>query len=101
MITIYILSGLLVASLLISFYIIRNLLLKLEAYEDVVQNQAQYIKVVGELIKQSNERLNEIDAQGVFRSDDEVGYFFNTLKEIQNNLNQFDVPENYAKKEVE
>lgn len=99
MITVYLLSGGLVALLVISFYIVRNLLLKLEAYEDVVQNQSQYIKAVGTLIKQSNERINEIDSKGVFRSDDEVGYFFNTLKEIQQNLNQFDVPENYAKKE--
>lgn len=99
MITVYLLSGGLVALLVISFYIVRNLLLKLEAYEDVVQNQSQYIKAVGTLIKQSNERINEIDSKGVFRSDDEVGYFFNTLKEIQQSLNQFDVPENYAKKE--
>lgn len=98
---IYILSAIIVAILLISLYIIRNLLLKLEAYEDVVSNQAQYIVAVGSLIKQSNERIEEIDSKGVFRGDDEVGYFFNTLKEIQNNLNQFDVPENYAKKEIE
>lgn len=97
--TSYILLGVIFVLLLISSYIIRNLLLKLEAYEDVVQNQSQYIRAVGTLIKQSNERINEIDSKGVFRSDDEVGYFFNTLKEIQNNLNQFDVPENYAKKE--
>ena len=40
-----------------------------------------------------------VDSKGTFRSDDEVGYFFETLKQIQYNLDQFNVPENYAKKE--
>lgn len=93
-----IIIGALVVILIVSLYIIRNLLFKLEKFEDVVENQAQYITAVGDLIKDSNEKLKEVDSKGTFKSDDEVGYFFETLKQIQNNLDQFNVPENYAKK---
>lgn len=75
-----------------------NLLKKLEAYEDVVSNQAQYVKAVGDLIEASNKHLAKLDADGIFKSDDEVGYFFNTLVEIQKNLDQFNIPENYGQK---
>lgn len=97
--TLYIIVAILVVILIVSSYIIRNLLFKLEKFEDVVENQAQYITAVGDLIKDSNEKLKEVDSKGTFKSDDEVGYFFETLKQIQHNLDQFNVPENYAKKE--
>jgi hypothetical protein len=97
--TLYIIVAILVVILIVSSYIIRNLLFKLEKFEDVVENQAQYITAVGDLIKDSNEKLKEVDSKGTFKSDDEVGYFFETLKQIQSNLDQFNVPENYAKKE--
>jgi hypothetical protein len=42
-------------------------------------------------IKDSDKRLKEIDRKGSFESDDEVGFFFTTLKELQDQLNNFKV----------
>ena len=43
--------------------------------------------------------LRKLDEKGVFQSDDEVGYFFNKLKEIQSELDKYMLPENYGKEE--
>ena len=41
------------------------------------------------MIEQSRVRLEEIDEKGFFRADDEIGWFFSQIKEIQDNLNNF------------
>ena len=38
---------------------------------------------------QSRERLSELDQAGIFQADDEVGYFFKNLMEIQRDLDMF------------
>jgi hypothetical protein len=40
--------------------------------------------------------MNEVDAKGSFKSDDEVGFFFEQIKTIQTALNSF-VVKNVAK----
>jgi hypothetical protein len=40
-------------------------------------------------ITKSETRLKEIDRKETFKSDDEIGWFFNEIKKIQNNLSQF------------
>lgn len=49
-------------------------------YETITNIQLQ--------INNSSKRLEEIDSKGTFKSDDEVGYFFEELKKIQSDLNQ-------------
>lgn len=68
-----------------------NLLRKLEKYEDTVQNQQIYVERIASLIEDSSKRLREIDSQGHFSSDDEVGFFFSNLKAIQDTLDEFKV----------
>ena len=63
-------------------YGIRNLIEKNESLEDFIASQST-------LIEQSRKRLDEIDNKGFFRSDDEIGWFFSQIKEIQENLNNF------------
>jgi uncharacterized membrane protein len=63
-------------------YGIRNLLRKNESLEDFIASQS-------EMIEQSRARLDEIDDKGFFRADDEIGWFFSQIKEIQDNLNNF------------
>ena len=43
--------------------------------------------------------LQKLDEKGVFQSDDEVGYFFNNMKDIQKELDTFKLPKNYGKEE--
>ena len=95
----YIISGILVGIILILSYIIRNLLLKVENYEDVTVNQTQYLQNISNLIGDSKKHLSKLDERGVFQSDDEVGYFFEQMKLVQKELDRYMLPENYGKKE--
>jgi len=89
----------LVAILVTSVYIINNLITKVEKYEDVTVDQTSYLQRISNLIRDSKMHLQELDEKGVFASDDEVGYFFNKLKEIQSELDKYMLPENYGKEE--
>jgi hypothetical protein len=66
-----------------------NLLLKNEKTEDIIISQQKYISLISEVIKNSEKRLQEIDEKEIFKSDDEIGWFFNEVKKIQNILSQY------------
>lgn len=78
---------------------IRNLLIKVEKYEDVTVNQTEYLQNISDLILDSQKHLEDLDKREVFKSDDEVGYFFEQLKKVQEELDRYMLPENYGKKE--
>ena len=96
LITIIILSILLL-TLIIA---IRNLLIKVEKYEDVTTDQTEYLQSISNLIKDSQKHLNSLDERGVFQSDDEVGYFFEQMKNVQKELDRYMLPNNYGEKEI-
>ena len=80
------------AILLIVFgYFTWNLMRKVEKYEDIAQYQQNYIENISTIIGESSKRLQEVDGRGTFESDDEVGFFFNTLKEVQRVLDEFNL----------
>ena len=66
-----------------------NTLKKVEKYEDTVKDQQTYIESISSIIEDSSNRLREIDEKGTFRSDDEVGFFFENLKLIQDVLDRY------------
>ena len=68
-----------------------NLLRKNEKAEDIIVSHNTFIKEVSSQIEKSQKRLDEIDEQGVFKSDDEIGWFFNEIKQIQNNISRFKI----------
>jgi len=78
---------------------IRNLILKNEKYEDVIQDQVQYLQNISNAIGEGQKHLQNLDERGVFQSDDEVGYFFEQMKYVQDELNRYMLPENYGKEE--
>jgi hypothetical protein len=84
-----IILAILVVSGVIFVYILRNLLLKVEKYEDQVINLQQTLVNIQDTILDSQKHLNQLDERGVFQSDDEVGYFFEQLKEVQSELDRF------------
>ena len=101
MITLQIIIGVLVVLVLIFSYIIRNLTVKVEKYEDAISDQTQYLQNISNLIGDSQKHLNSLDENGVFQSDDEVGYFFDQMKNIQKELDRYMLPENYGEKTSE
>jgi hypothetical protein len=50
-----------------------------------------YLNKISDYIEITDKRLKEIDQKGSFESDDEVGFFFKQLKNIQSVLNSFNV----------
>jgi len=59
-------------------------------YESYIEAYQKYFIQLNEIIHISDIRLKQIDSKGSFKSDDEVGFFFKNLQEIQNTLNEFD-----------
>ena len=66
-----------------------NLLRKNENAEDIVVSYLIYLDKISKVIEISDEMLKKIDYKGSFRSDDEVGFFFDQIKKIQDILNDF------------
>ena len=79
--------------IVVFLYTTFNLLRKNEKYEDLVEGYRVFILRFQQQVKESDKRIKEIDSKGTFKSDDEVGYFFNELKKIQDSLTNFRVEE--------
>jgi len=87
--TFYIISAGAVGILVLFTYILRNLLIKVEKYEDEVENLQKTLEDIQSTIVDSQMHLKSLDERGVFESDDEVGYFFEQMKQVQNELDRF------------
>jgi hypothetical protein len=70
-------------------YVIWNLMKKVEKLESMIDVQERYITDFYDLVKQSEVKIKEIDSKQLFQSDDEVGFFFNNLKTIQEALSDY------------
>ena len=66
-----------------------NLLVKNEKTEDIIISQQEFIENFQSSIEESDKKLQELDVRGSFSSDDEIGWFFNEIKKLQNDLSQF------------
>jgi len=86
-----------VGIILVLVYIVYNLNTKVTKQEDIIEYQVGYLRNVAYLINESKIYVEQLDEKGTFRSDDEVGVFFNFMKEIQETINDYRLPENYGK----
>ena len=68
-----------------------NLLRKNEKCEDIILTYEKYMSSLSNTVKDADKRLKEVDRKGSFESDDEVGFFFEQLKSLQDQLNNFKV----------
>ena len=68
-----------------------NLLKKNECQEDILAGYMEYLNKISGLIEFSDKKLKEVDRKGSFESDDEVGFFFQEIKQIQETLNAFKI----------
>lgn len=66
-----------------------NLLRKNEKQEDILTGYLNYLDQISRVIEVSDEKLKTIDSRGTFSSDDEVGFFFQAIKQLQGILNEF------------
>jgi predicted house-cleaning NTP pyrophosphatase (Maf/HAM1 superfamily) len=66
-----------------------NLLKKNENAEDIIISYVDFYNKMSNEIEKSEKRLKEIDKKGTFKSDDEIGWFFNEIVKLQNNISKF------------
>ena len=83
------LSIILSVVILASFFIIRNLFLKNEKLDDILNKYEDFITKQSEAIQACDQRLKQVDDRGIFKSDDEIGWFFKEIQSIQDALNEF------------
>tara|TARA_Y100000114_G_C11749468_1_gene323449 strand:- start:212 stop:496 length:285 start_codon:yes stop_codon:yes gene_type:complete len=91
LISIIVLSSL----LLVSIFFNINLLRKIEANEDYVEDLENsntefytFFKELKNQIGRSNSHMKQIDRLGSFESDDETGFVFKELKDIVEKINK-------------
>ena len=89
-----------ILSIILLFAVV-NLMKKTEKYEDALLDQTKYLQNISNTIGKSQDHLRSLDDRGVFESDDEVGEFFRAIKEIQQELDTYMLPENYGKEKIE
>jgi len=70
-------------------YFMRNLMVQNEKLTRLVEERDIYINNLDAVIEDITKRLQEVDNRGTFASDDEVGFFFNSLKQMSETLNVY------------
>jgi hypothetical protein len=70
-------------------YIIWNLNSKVARLEQIATKQKIIIDSVAAIVDESNRQLNAVELTEAFKSDDQIGFFFRNLKNIQDSLNHY------------
>lgn len=77
--------------LIIASYISFNLFRKFEIQEKILINYLAYLNKFSKIIEYCDVKIKLVDSKGHFQSDDEVGFFFEELKKMQDMLNEFKI----------
>ena len=66
-----------------------NLLRKNEKQEDILAGYITYLDQLSRIIEISDEKLKKIDERGIFKNDDEIGFMYAQIKDLQRILSNF------------
>ena len=88
---IYIIIGIVGGLFVILAFTTWNLLRKVEKQEDIINQYNDYVTEFNTQIQMSEDRLKQIDEKGMFKSDDEIGWFFEQIKVIQDGISKFKI----------
>ena len=70
-------------------FIIYNLNQKVVKLEQIASKQQVIIDSVAAIVEESNKMLNQVELTEAFKSDDQIGFFFKNLINIQESLNHY------------
>lgn len=73
----------------VTSYIIRNLLTKVEKYEDIIQTQDAILSTLKDQVLKASATLKEHDTRGHYNADDDLGAYFKTLLEVDRVLSEY------------
>lgn len=68
-----------------------NLMKKQEKSEDILAGYLDYLDRLSRVIEISDKKLKEVDRGGIFEKDDDVGIIFQSILNIQEILNEFNL----------
>ncbi len=66
-----------------------NLLRKNEKQEDILLGYQTYLDQISKAIEFADEKIKNIDSRGIFKNDDEVGFIYEEIKNLQQLLSSF------------
>ena len=66
-----------------------NLLRKNERSEDILLSFQKYLDQLSRIIEFSDAKLKKIDEREIFKNDDEIGFMYEQIKELQKVLSNF------------
>ena len=87
----WIIISILSAIVLVCIYIIYNLYRKLIVAETVTSSYFNYLDRVSKVLEFVNSKVEELDSTDSFKSDDEIGFFFNEIKKLNSLLSDFTI----------
>ena len=87
----WIITSILSAIVLVCIYIIYNLYRKLIVAETVTSSYFNYLDRVSKVLEFVNSKVEELDSTDSFKSDDEIGFFFNEIKKLNSLLSDFTI----------
>ena len=93
-----IILGIAVLILITLVYGINNALKKIEIYEEQVEEAQFLFEQASAQIKAARKFLDDLDEKGTFKSDDEVGNYFEYLQQAQDQLDSLFNIQNAKKK---
>jgi uncharacterized coiled-coil protein SlyX len=70
-------------------YIIWNLNNKVVKLEEIANKQAIVIESISAIVNESQKMLDQVELTEAFKSDDQIGFFFRNLQNIQDSLNHY------------
>jgi len=70
-------------------YIIWNLNAKVVKLEQIAAKQKIIIDSVAAIVEESNKQLHQVDLTEAFKADDQIGFFFRNLQNIQDSLSHY------------
>ena len=68
-----------------------NLLKKNEKQEDILAGYQNYLDSLSRIVEFADEKIKTIDSKGIFKTDDEVGFIYEEIKNLQKVLSNFRV----------
>ena len=68
-----------------------NLMTKNEKLEDIALSYRDYLQKLQDQIQITEEKIKQIDQKGSFQSDDEIGWFFKSIKTLQESISKFKI----------
>ena len=70
-------------------YVIWNLNNKVVKLEEIANKQAIVIESISAIVNESQKMLDQVELTEAFKSDDQIGFFFRNLQNIQDSLNHY------------